>query len=294
MRKTAASSIAIPLFLVITAVYGCGTDCGIAPNNLWTVADGITLKLLQNSYPPNAKTMTLVLENRSDSVMFYGQGWYFERFTGGEWRRLKTTQKVFTMEGYLLSNRDRKTLPIKTGFLPFREGLYRVTGYHPLSVAPDAGNLDHGMENVDYPPFQLEFFVSKTALPEPEANPETQLGVWQLPEIESWQWHAPQVYVAMYENAGMCAPAFVPGQNGLVAVLYRIASEDEYDYINDLLLLMDIFDRKTGIRYEVFDEPTVSIDAVTPYLDGFLIVSDKLLYCYVDGTGNMSLEPAAP
>jgi len=98
MRKTVASSIVILLFLIITAAYGCGADSGIAPNNTWTVAEGITLKLLQDSYPPNTNTMTLVLENRSDSIMSYGKGWYFEKFKHGKWRRLKIMQQnAFTM-----------------------------------------------------------------------------------------------------------------------------------------------------------------------------------------------------
>ena len=115
----------------------------IAPNNLWTVTDGITLRLLQDAYLPNAQTMTLILENRSDSVMSYGQGWSFEKHEDGEWRTLETIENYgFTLEGYLLFDHDRKTFTIGTWFLnePLSEGLYRVTGCS-LRVAPDDQNL---------------------------------------------------------------------------------------------------------------------------------------------------------
>ncbi|MCL1914169.1 MAG: hypothetical protein FWG10_09920 [Eubacteriaceae bacterium] len=78
-----------------------------------------------------------------DSVMSYGQRWYFEKFKGGEWRKLKTADNYFTLEGYLLNGYDRSFFPIDTFFSwnPFRGGLCRITAYHPLRVAPDAGNL---------------------------------------------------------------------------------------------------------------------------------------------------------
>ncbi|MCL1914328.1 MAG: hypothetical protein FWG10_10765, partial [Eubacteriaceae bacterium] len=108
-RKTAILSIASLLFLITSTVSNC-RDSGIAPNNTWTVAEGITLRFLQDSYPPNTKAMTLVLENRTDSVMSYGRGWYFEKFKHGKWRRLRFLQQnAFTMEGYLLYDHDRKT-----------------------------------------------------------------------------------------------------------------------------------------------------------------------------------------
>ena len=94
----------------------------------------------------------------------------------------------------------------------------------------------------------------------------------------------------MYENVGMQLWQFVQGQNGLVAVLYRNSQENEY-YNNGDLLLLDVFDRKTGIRYEVFSEPTVETEAVIPYHDGFKIDSGNFLYCYVDDSGSIVLEP---
>ena len=76
----------------------------------------------------------------------------------------------------------------------------------------------------------------------------------------------------------------------LVAILYRNSRENEYYNIGDMLLL-DVFDRKTGIRYEVFSEPSVETESVIPYRDGFRIDSGNLQYCYVDDSGSIVLEP---
>lgn len=255
----------------------------IAVNNLWTVTDGITLRLAQDSYPPNPSTMTLILENRSDSVMLYGQGWSFEKSEGGSWRKLETKANYgFTMVGYSLYDHDKKTFAIWIDFLnePLDEGLYRVTGCS-LRVAPDDQNLSYGMDYVEYPPYQLEFTVSESATPEADDMPETQLAKWQLPDIEAWQWYTPWDALSMYEDAGMQFWRFVQGENGLVAILYRNTRENEYLNAGDLLLL-DIFDRKTGKRYEVFTEPTVESQKVLAYKDGFRVNCGSLLYCFIN------------
>ena len=146
------------------------------------------------------------------------------------------------------------------------------------------------MDYVDYPQYQLEFIVLDTASPEPENNLDIHLTQWLLPEKENWQLYTPWDCVRMYDNAGMQLWEFVQGQNGLVAVLYRNSRENEYYNIGDMLLL-DVFDRKTGIRYEVFSEPTVETESVIPYRDGFRIDSGNLQYCYVDDSGSIVLEP---
>jgi len=194
----------------------------------------------------------------------------------------------------LLCDYDKDTFPIGAGLLPFTEGLYRVTGYNSLRVAANHGNLGYDGEHVDYPPFQLEFVVSRAASPEPEASPETQLGMWELPEIEDWQWYTWGDCAIMYEDAGFHVVSTGQGQNGLLAVFYHNAGEGEHSASE--LLRMDVFDRKTGMRYEVFDEPTVVIGTVVfePCQDGFIIGGDDLLYCFIDGMGNLNLEPVVP
>jgi len=259
-------------------------------HNLWTVTDGITLRLLQDSYPPNTESMTLVLENRSDSVMAYGQGWSFEIFEDEEWQSLETVEEyAFTMEGYTLFDHDRKTFSIGTWLLkePLSKGIYRVTGCS-LRVAPDDQNLSYSMDYTEYPPYQLEFVVSETATPEPEKSAVEQFAKWQLPKIEDWQHYTPWDCVNMYNNAGMQVWQYVQGENGLLMVLYRNTHENEY-YNTGELLLADVIDRKTGMRYVVFDGPTVQTDAVTPYKDGFKIDCGDVLFCFLDENGSINL-----
>ena len=142
-------------------------------NNFWTVTDGITIRLLQDHYPPNTSKMTLVLENNSDSVMMYGQGWSFEKYEDGVWRSLETINSYgFFMLGHTLNDHDRNTFPIWNGFLkePLNEGLYRVAGRWPLKIAPDVNSLNNNENIIEYPPYKLEFIISKYAAEEPEIN----------------------------------------------------------------------------------------------------------------------------
>jgi hypothetical protein len=68
--------------------------------------------------------------------------------------------------------------------------------------------------------------------------------------------------------------------------------------LRDALFLLDIFDRKTGKRYEVFSEPTIKfpgfpeVDEVFPYQDGFKVEYDGLLnYCFINDDDRVTLIP---
>lgn len=108
----------MPLLVLTAVACSHSVEDEIIPNNLWTVTEGITLRLQQDSYPPNTSAMTLVLENRSDSVMMYGQGWSFEKYERGAWRTVEPRDNYgFTAEGYTLYGHDKNTFTIPTGFL---------------------------------------------------------------------------------------------------------------------------------------------------------------------------------
>ena len=256
--------------------------------------DGITIRLSQDYYPTNINQMTLVLENRSDSVMMYGNGWSFEKYENGKWWNLALEEGfAYTLEGILLFDHDKNIFRIPDYFFrePFSEGLYRVTGCS-LWVTPESGNSGGENNDVEFPPYQCEFVVSETAVQESEATPVTALLPWQLPEKEDWEWYPPGTGFSLYASAGMQVWQCVQGDYELVAILYRNSTENEYYNAGDLLL-MDIFDRSTGKRYEVFTEPTVAIEKVEPYQDGFKIDSGDFYYCCIDDSDCVVLLPLA-
>ena len=285
MKKIFVVFIALWLLFTLifmTACYDRTADWeDILPNNLWTVTDGITLRLSQDSYLPGTTVMTLILENHSDSVMSYGQGWHFEKYINGKWCELKYKDNYgFTMEGYTLNEYDKQTFYVSAGILsePLGIGLYRVTGCE-LRVAANDENLSYGGDFVHYPPYQLEFTISETAAEEPERKQPEAL---QIREKEDWQWYTAWDIYATYKNAGMTDWATVKGTNGLVAVLYRENTpENEILNIGDKLML-DIFDRKTGKRHEVFAELKVEYNNVSIYQDGFKVDCGDLYYCFIN------------
>lgn len=282
---------------LILSVSACSDDgaSGIVPRDLWTVTDGITLRLMQDSHPPGTAYMTVVLENHTDSAMIYGQSWTFEKYKNGAWQKLKTIENYgFTDLAYTLYEHDKNTIKIGTWFLkkPLNAGLYRITGCS-LRVAPSGKKLSYAWNYEEYPPYQLEFTVSKTAPAEPVDTAEDQLAPWRLPEIEHWQWYTPWDCWNLYENAGMQVYQCSQAENGLMAVAHRTEAIRDIN-IGDLLLL-DLFDRKTGQRYEVFSEPTLEYpteDKLVPYEGGFKItLGDAHYYCFVNEGGLVELAP---
>ena len=266
------------------------------PKNLWTVKSGITLRLAQDSYLPGTTEMTLILENRSAFVMSYGQGWSFEKYINGEWRKLECIDNYgFNSLGYTLNEYDKQFFEISTWFLkePLDVGLYRVTGCS-LRVAMDSENLVWNGTFIEYPPYQLEFTVSNDAVIEPDCKPipMSELSGWQLPEIEDWQWYTWAHCNLMYRNAGFTDWTTIKseGNGRLFAVLYRENTpENEILNIGDKLK-MDIFDRQTGRRYEVFTEPKFEYDKVSAYQDGFIADCGELFYCHINENDEVVIE----
>ena len=44
------------------------------PVTEWTVTDGITIRLMNKEFPVGVEQMTIIMENRTDQVMLYGNG----------------------------------------------------------------------------------------------------------------------------------------------------------------------------------------------------------------------------
>lgn len=266
--------ILLTSFLAAALLCACApqaafTDNTPAPINEWTVTEGITLRLIQDEYPVNTKEMTIIMENRSDQVMLYGNGWSFERWEGGTWQVFENREDTaFTSEGYVLQDHDNATFRVSTFALkePLKEGLYRVTGC-TLRVAKSDANLSHGGDYTDYPPYQLEFLIKEDAKAEP-AMPETETPAGALPEKEDWQWYTVYDGIWLYESAGQTVWQYVQDGHGLVAMLMRENTpENEMLEQGDLLDLI-LFDRQTGETFLAFDTPSVTNGDILPSEQG--------------------------
>lgn len=276
MKKLAMLS-AIFLCLLLPACAPSSAESEYIPKapDTYTVTNGITLSLEYGDYPVGTADMKLILENRTENVMLYGKGWYFEKYENGVWKALPIQKNTaFTAEGYTLSEYNRAEFKIPTGFLKhsLKEGHYRVTGC-TLTVAKDENNLSFGGEYTDYPPYQLEFDILKNSKSPAAAkysndDVHSQMAEYlpadtSLPQKEDWQWYTFWQAEKVYNAKGMFVWRYVAGKNGLVAVLYRSNTlENEYFHSGDRLML-DIFDRKDGSFYTIFSDPTVEIDAVS-------------------------------
>jgi len=132
------------------------------PVSSCAVSADITVSLLQNTYPVGTQALTLVLENRGDETLRYGEEVSFEKFTGGEWKPLSTIDSYcFNSLAYLLEPRSMGTFTISPWFLsePLRAGLYRVTG----------GEMRTGSSRqTTLPAWQVEFRAAEEARPEPD------------------------------------------------------------------------------------------------------------------------------
>ena len=148
--------VSIPLLVLLVAVslfilrYDEKNEAELAnniiPNNLYVVSDNITLRLMQDYYPPDVDGITMILENNSDSVLKYGYGHYFEKYEDGSWITMEQGDVSFPAIEIILGEHETQTLYIPVVNLgePFSEGLYRVCGLNRLR-------------------YQLEFVISRTA-----------------------------------------------------------------------------------------------------------------------------------
>ncbi len=267
------------------------------PVNEWTVTEGITLRLMNSEFPEGVERMTLIMENRTDQMMLYGNGWSFERYEGGEWAPLPNREDVaWTMEGYTLFDHKQDIFNVSTFALqePLTEGLYRVTGC-TLRVAGDDENLSAGGSYTDYPAYQLEFAVRKDALPD-RGWPEVTPAPGTLREKKDWEWYTPWEGLNLLENRGESVWQLVGDESSLTALLHRPnTTENEYFNEGDLLALQ-LFDRRTGELFPVCDPTTkemllVEPDNVTPETGGgFHIEAEDGAYYAGKRNGEWVLE----
>ena len=131
------------------------------PETSWEGVPGVTLSLLQESYPVGVQKITLVLDNRSEMEFFYGEHFSCQKFVDGAWQPVEFQDKVFFRDvAWVLEADSVRTLRLDMNALeqPLEEGLYRLTGggVH----LHDTGEWSE--------PWQLDFRVTAEAQPEPD------------------------------------------------------------------------------------------------------------------------------
>ena len=156
------SSITGPVIPIENAEPPAGSGGDREPASSCAVSENITVSLLQDAYPAGAQTLTLVLENRGDETLTYGEEVSFEKFVDGEWKPVSTIDSYcFNSLAYLLEPHSMGTFTISPWFLaePLRAGRYRVTGGEMWTG---------GSRQTALPAWQVEFRVTEDARPEPD------------------------------------------------------------------------------------------------------------------------------
>jgi len=284
MAETKTTKTVIALFLIVIMVLpaalliGCTSGAAQAPQSTWTVTDGITYKLMQDSFPPDVEEITVIMENRSDMVMRYGGGYFFERYWGGMWHmvdRLNHDLAFFDL-GYSLAeySRDTFTIQLTSAPLPLTGGLYRVTGLNDLELAPGNRDIREIEDFEEYPPWQLEFRISRGADDAPEDEPGKR----------DWEWY--MVGDVYDSDLVKKISLFVTGENGLVAVLIEDGVPGSADTAGNRYT-MEIFDRKTGSRHQVYINEITDTNSVKTHNEGFLAYGDSLYYVWLNDKGQI-------
>ena len=131
------------------------------PRHVWTVDRNIVFRLSRSEYPANSKTFTMVIENRSQSVLQYWQGWTFEKLDGDTWRTVRTIEDLeFPKDSAFVERNTQVVIQIPTWFLdePFTAGLYRITGTS-LRTGKTVETLSTGGEYTAYEQYKLELRI---------------------------------------------------------------------------------------------------------------------------------------
>ena len=131
------------------------------PVSTWAVTKDVTFSLFQDTYPEKTEKLTMVMENRGDKPLTYGEKISFEKYVDGEWKWVETIDKYFFHDAaYTLLPHSTATFTISPWFLekPLDEGLYRVTGGETYT-------------DTEHPAWQLEFRIAAGASPDPALPP---------------------------------------------------------------------------------------------------------------------------
>lgn len=132
---------------------------GPEPVTVWSEPSGVTLSLLQESYPVGVQKITLVIDNQSDEEICYGEHFSCQRFVDGTWQDVPFKDRTgFHDMAYGLQADSVWTLGLDIGLLDqtLEEGLYRLIGQE----------IDYRDSGEKSEPWQLDFRVTAEAQPE--------------------------------------------------------------------------------------------------------------------------------
>jgi len=267
--------LATTLCLLLAVLVGCGNEpagavspvhipgsyVNVIPNSEWMLTEGMTFRLHQDRQPIGTDGVTIIMENRSDYVMLYGYGFVWERYVNGEWVRLTHRENTaYISIGFTLNDHELKTFFASTSTLqyPLSEGLYRISRWNPIRIAPDDQNLGWDGNFIELPTYKLEFVVCHTASLEPRPI---------VLERQYWQWYTPWEWYDEMRNEHVMW--FTSGANegrNLVGILYTDCRNFSwYGHSETGSLFMRIFDRATGNMYDIFEQPPVRPDSFGAY-----------------------------
>lgn len=134
------------------------------PETVWTQIDGVTISLLQTSYPAGVKNLVLLLDNATDLTLGYGEDFSMQKYTDGAWRQIDFQENTIVDDVlYMVPPHSTRTMPYSTVMLTrsLDEGLYRLTG----------GELwmwEDQEERETFPAWHIDFRVTSDAPPAPD------------------------------------------------------------------------------------------------------------------------------
>ena len=140
----------------------------IMPKSVWTVKEGITIKLYQDRHPVGTTEMTIIFENNTSYILSHGIDIgvpHLEKYLNGEWILYRSLADKPTV-GLALWPYEMKVFTAYITNKPdyYGEGLYRLT--HEWNFITFINNPSNYATK--HPLFYLEFIISAIASPEPE------------------------------------------------------------------------------------------------------------------------------
>lgn len=142
------------------------------PVTSWEGVPGVTLSLLQESYPVDVQKITLVLDNRSEMEFFYGEHFSCQKFVDGAWQPVEFQDKVYFRDiAWVLEADSVRTLRLGMNALeqPLEEGLYRLTGggvhLHDTGEWSEPWQLDFRVTAEAQPELDYAVYISKKPVP---------------------------------------------------------------------------------------------------------------------------------
>lgn len=194
------------------------------PVTVWSGWPGVTLSLLQESYPVGVQEITLVLDNRSDGEICYGEHFSCQRFVDGAWQDVPFKDRTgFHDMAYGLQADSVCTLGLDIGLLDqaLEEGLYRLTGqeiyYRDLGERSEPWQLDFRVTADTQPEPDYALYISKEPIPTVDGclvtdrlpvylinNTGRDGQVLLIPHLEHWNAAGEWEEVPYQENIGFC------------------------------------------------------------------------------------------